>query len=260
MRKNHIVFTKCSIFIILFTGVLLPELSAALTDNLKGYWRFESPSWFAANEVCSWIGADNEVTDSSFSGSDGTANNFGQSTVSGKVGHAASFDGLTRFITVNSINQSSWANGTISLWMKTSVTSDPDVYQYLFQRGTGARPELAIRETGLFRFGIYDGTTNYTLYSSTGYNDNQWHQVTVTWGSGGMKMYVDGALVSSNTFTGTFQNIEAPWYIGAKNAGGSNYFNGSIDEVAIWSRALSAAEITQLYNEGKGMVITVGSK
>ena len=47
--------------------------------------------------------------------------------------------------------------------------------------------------------------------------------------------------------------------IGAKYDAGSNFFDGQIDEVAFWNEALTAAEITALYNSGYGMSASANS-
>ncbi len=90
---------------------------------------------------------------------------------------------------------------------------------------------------------------------------NTWHMQTVTYdhSSTTMKLYVDGVFLEENTSESLLANTDKPLYIGA---GRTNkhphdalppdfYFNGRIDDVAIWNTTLSAAEIVQLYNSGE---------
>ena len=90
---------------------------------------------------------------------------------------------------------------------------------------------------------------------------NTWHMQTVTYdhSSTTMKLYVDGVFLEENTSESLLANTDKPLYIGA---GRTNkhphdalppdfYFNGRIDDVAIWNTTLSAAEIVQLYNLGE---------
>ena len=69
-----------------------------------------------------------------------------------------------------------------------------------------------------------------------------------------MKLYVDGVLIANNNSDTLESNGDRPLRIGA---GATNedtpryWFNGKIDEVAIWSSVLSSDEIVQLYNSGE---------
>jgi Concanavalin A-like lectin/glucanases superfamily len=80
----------------------------------------------------------------------------------------------------------------------------------------------------------------------------------VTWGDDGLQLFVDGQLVDSDNYTGGLAGNENPWAIGA-NAWGSgdnnldglsDWFDGQIDDFAIYDRQLSAEEIGTLYNDG----------
>ena len=90
---------------------------------------------------------------------------------------------------------------------------------------------------------------------------NTWQMQTVTYDHANthMRLYVDGVLVAQNNSETLVANTDKPLYIGA---GRTNkhphdalppqfYFNGNIDDVAIWNTTLSAAEIVQLYNSGE---------
>jgi PKD repeat protein len=70
-----------------------------------------------------------------------------------------------------------------------------------------------------------------------------------TQGSDGMKLYVDGVLVGTNSQTGQ-QAYQGYWRIGGDKtwSGSSSYFAGSIDEPAVYSTALTPAQITAHYN------------
>jgi Concanavalin A-like lectin/glucanases superfamily len=81
-------------------------------------------------------------------------------------------------------------------------------------------------------------------------NDNKWHLVTATFKagtSGGMRCYSDGNLVSVNTISIVNQSVQI--MIGEGNA--NQYFNGLIDDVRVYNRVLSDAEVKQLYNAGR---------
>lgn len=77
-----------------------------------------------------------------------------------------------------------------------------------------------------------------------------WSHVCLTNNSGLFTIYVNGSSVGSTSLTADFSG--APFKIGL-GYGGIAYFNGGIDEIGVWSRALSGAEITELYNSGAGL-------
>ncbi|MGB0549771.1 MAG: LamG-like jellyroll fold domain-containing protein, partial [Limisphaerales bacterium] len=95
-----------------------------------------------------------------------------------------------------------------------------------------------------------DGVNGVSIGDS--YNDGEWHHITLSWKKnteGGFASYVDGELVSSrNSSDNDIPNHEAPVYIGAFNGLGE-FTSGSLDEVVIWSRALTAEEIKTNWNK-----------
>ena len=103
--------------------------------------------------------------------------------------------------------------------------------------------------------GISDNTQNVVkfylgntvhLYASSALSINTWYLVSVTYDNGNPKIYINDTLnnSSSNTidFAGTYYGND----IGRLGAG-SQYFNGSIADVMVYNRALSADEIRQNY-------------
>lgn len=82
-----------------------------------------------------------------------------------------------------------------------------------------------------------------------------WQIVVCTMG-GMAKIYVDGVLVKSETLCGTSDMLSYTsaynLYIGKMQSSSTGIFDGSIDNVTIWDEALTAPEITRLYNLGHG--------
>jgi len=80
-----------------------------------------------------------------------------------------------------------------------------------------------------------------------------WMHVAVTSDGGELKIYVNGVEVNSTTAGSsaiTFDHFTAG--CGSNGTSGDNW-NGAIDEFGVWQRALSADEVTQLYNSGNGL-------
>ncbi len=94
------------------------------------------------------------------------------------------------------------------------------------------------------------GAYQYALSPATTYNDGNWHNAVFTRevSSGDLKLYIDGSLVvTTGSVTSALDNETQNTYIGADTQP-AEYFNGDIDEVAIWNKALELADVQTIYN------------
>ena len=96
------------------------------------------------------------------------------------------------------------------------------------------------------------GLTPFTLTSTVSLNDGNWHHIAVTWNGGNTKrIYFDGVLDTSvTTLTGSLSTNGNALRIAAQQSG--SYWDGRIDEVAIYSTALTAGDVLDHYNAGIG--------
>jgi len=78
---------------------------------------------------------------------------------------------------------------------------------------------------------------------------NQWYHLFVSFAQKTCSIYVNGVYNSSKTFSPTPILNTAPLYIGDDTDGGHNYYTGIIDDIRIYRRSLSEAEISMLYHE-----------
>lgn len=97
-------------------------------------------------------------------------------------------------------------------------------------------------------FFLYDGTVRDVLTSTV---PSGWNNVVVTRSkTSGLEIYLNGTSQDTNSFTGNASSLTAVETIGnLGRAGVDRFFNGSIDQVRIFNKALSASEVTTLYNE-----------
>jgi hypothetical protein len=135
-----------------------------------------------------------------------------------------------------------------SLWFKANDTSS---YQILILHENGGR-SYGIQLNNDANIGSYmlnsSGGTEYLL--SNGITiDTNWHNVVITKSSTqGHKIYYDGNNIATDAaFTGNLLSGNFSNFLGS--SGGAGFFNGSIDQVRIFNKALSAGEVTILYNE-----------
>jgi len=166
----------------------------------------------------------------------------------GKSGTAMRFDGINDYVELGTDSRLNQLNNifSISAWVKTG---DSGNWQWIYQFGQHSDH----KDRSLV---INDGNkaTMYTYYGdavgTTTVTDNEWHHLVGTSDGTTTRIYVDGVLEKSATPTfSSFTYSGAR--IGINNPGGYYPFNGSIDEVAVYNTALSATDVSQMYNDGK---------
>ena len=183
------------------------------------------------------------------------ANDTSDST--GKFGKGAVFNGSSSKIDLgnNSSNNSSVIS--VSLWFKTTGHSGTAA---LINNGGANSGEtgyfLGLNSNGTIKFEAGTGTVNGTV----NYADSNWHQIVLTLNSGAYNIYVDGNTTPVITGSGAFTTTATrPTWIGQFSYTASNleFFNGSIDQVRVFNKAISAAEVTTLYNETASTINTL---
>jgi chitodextrinase len=104
---------------------------------------------------------------------------------------------------------------------------------------------------GRLIFGVYNGSFDM-ITTPTAYNDGQWHYVVAMQGPSGMSMYVDDNLIGNNGVASN-QAYSGYWRVGGDNLAfwpnqpASNYFAGTIDEVAVYDGPLTGNQIDAHY-------------
>lgn len=143
---------------------------------------------------------------------------------------------------------------TLQLWFNAAAGSSGKLAGFENTptgNGNNYDKMLYLTNEGRLVFGVYTGSTQ-TVISPASYTDGRWHQVTATQDGSGMKLYVDGALVGTGSAT-TAETGTGYWRLGGGNLGGwpqqpsNTYFTGSIDEFAVYGKALSASTIQAQY-------------
>ena len=231
-------------------GGLAKLKDTPIGNGLKGYWRMEDTS--------------GQVIDSSGNGNNLT--NHGASYgAPGKLNNALSFaegdylDGGGNMMNMGLDDMS------ISAWFKTTDNNGIIVAKS-FYSAQDERYALYFGG-GYFRAFIDYGGEKRVNTPASPYLDNQWHHAVVTYDRDGlMKLYVDGGEKDSidiSASDGIDFDKNNLFLIGRYNDGSGNTvhpsalkFSGSIDDVAIWNRVLTPAEITELYNAGNGKEVT----
>ncbi len=112
---------------------------------------------------------------------------------------------------------------------------------------------------GKLRFGVFPSSTDVGIESPNSYNDGAWHHMVATQGTNGMKLYVDGQQVATGPEVSNLA-VNGYWRVGGDNLAGrasrpsSDYFKGSLDEAAVYPRALSLGEVQSHFSKAGGTV------
>jgi hypothetical protein len=246
------------VFAMILLMVGMPAgVAAQSEDGLVGEWHF-----------------DGDAKDSSGNGNDGTV--YGATFVDGVRGQALSFDGVDDYVEVPrsnnlDLNGKLLTDYTIEFWFKTtclncgifsivkgsSFTAGSDRHISLYDGNlcqriwnnqvictSGTSLNLDINQET-------SGNIKVICTSCTNYADSNWHYVTQHVQKGiGQKIYVDGVQKVSGTKDISDFNWADKIWIGFSMDASSIFFNGLIDEVRIYNRALSAEEIKAHYEQG----------
>jgi|GEM_PF-3460930 len=227
------------------TAAVTPSFKGSgLGQGLIGHWTFDGPDMRGGT-----------VWDRSGQGNHGDMENMATATMfaRGKIGQALNFDGINDYVAVPEDSLVGVTAFTISAWIYPRSRSDFD--GIVTSRGT---------ESLIFSLsGSSAGTDDLQLWSEEGQEcvtgnqnvitNNTWQHVVVSYDgiAGSCSIYVNGINYQQGVPSthGGF-DLDDDIKIGQDDAG-DRWFDGSIDDVRIYNRALSAQEVQQLYSLGR---------
>jgi len=210
----------------------------------------------------------------SFDSDNGTLIN-GPAWITGMVNGGLSFDGTNDYVITTSNDLKTADDFTISLWFKADNTSY--AHHLVWQgkntgdgwgiSGSGSEPEMHISlgdssnhgDKLSFFLGDSASNSNNFLYYDTSFSDkSNWHHVAAVVSNIGsnpkLDFYLDGVLLGTDN-TANLNNVNrSNWNTNltlGKPGTSARYFDGSMDEVAIFNRDLSASEVKELYDKTK---------
>lgn len=240
----------------------LTDYQVKLENNLIASWHFSENSGTTAG-------------DSSGHGHNGTLRNDDTYTcvsgdcptwTTGRIGSGLKFDGVNDFVEIPHSDSFVTKNGTVELWFNTSEVTqmrygiftkdslnfDTGGQLSIFLRGNVGSPYVEAR--------LQSPSADYYVDSigSPAIAVGNWYHVTVTFGGGGLRLYLNGVQVDSNAYTGGTQGNYEPIAIGANSWRSGDlvilplfdFFKGIIDEVRMYNRALSPTEVNKHYQDG----------
>ncbi len=200
--------------------------NTAPTNGLVAAWSFNEASG-------------STVGDGSGNGNDGTLVGPVRTTA-GKYGRALTFDGVNDYVTIPDAPRLDLGKAmTLEAWVRPSASSSWRTV--LLKETPGALAYSLYSASGTNRPSAWlDGTSSV---GSTALTLNTWSHLSATYDGARLKVYVNGVLRADRATTVNVPVSAEPLKIGG-NAVWGEYFAGQIDEIRIYARALTAAEIT----------------
>ena len=209
------------------------------------------PSQTRSGLVASWSGEGN--ANDIVGVNNGTLVN-GAGFAAGEVGQAFSFDGVSGYVSIpgSPLMDSFTTSITIEAWIKVNQLTVNSDWEWIVTKGNSSWRLMGTTFAKTVYLGLDGVSPSRDLPGTRDVNDGQWHHVAGVYDGTNMFLYVDGTLDVSKPATGAIVQNSYPVCIGHNAEAPASSFNGLIDEVSLYNRALTASEIQADYEAGKG--------
>ena len=207
----------------------VPPTSACLpsfvpTSGLLGYWPFCGNANDESGNGNNGVGSGSPTL---------TQDRFG---ISNK---AYSFDGIDDYISVTRNYQSAFS---LSIWFNPSTSPQYNPLVDAFD----ANWEVQLKNTSPDYVSFITSSNYQEFISTQTTTTNNWYHLVCTYSSNTVTFYLNGNQTDQFTVN-PLPNNNGSYYFGASLAGADQFYNGKLDDIGIWNRALTQQEITDLY-------------
>lgn len=249
------------IFFILGAGsaeaafIVQHPLALGLSNGLVGYWTFDG------NDTGEF-----KTTDKSGNKNHGTLTN-GPAKTEGKLGQALSFDGVNDYVDAgNNSNMRFTSNFSVSLWVNPSTAGSGGqvIGKWASDNTKGWAIDVGYYHTNevTIAFRNNSGGDYWSAYSATTIPAKSWTHIAMYYPGNGSAptLWINGQLQTLTTYLVLGNGLSGIVDSGENLTIGRShmftetsyiYFSGSVDDVRIYNRALSASEILRLYQMGR---------
>ncbi|MGJ8534856.1 MAG: cadherin-like domain-containing protein, partial [Alphaproteobacteria bacterium] len=219
--------------------------SSTIADNdPTGYWRLGETSGSTANDE----------TGTSNGKYNGGVDLGEEGAVKGDTDTAAEFDGKDEFVQIGNDSSFQSSTGSVQLWFNADSTSGTNM---LLNKDGGRSGELKLYiEDGVLVGSLGSEISTGSrggadVVKATGVSEGEWNHVTLTWDGENLSLYLNGKLVDADDSSKGLDGNSGDIFVGADHDE-KDFFNGTIDEVAIFDKSLSESDIEALYEGGPG--------
>ncbi len=236
-RSRRTKFKILLILLIIFLGIFcFAKISQAdIATGLVGYWKFDE-------------GSGTTASDSSSYDNNGTLVNSPNWTT-GKIGGALDFNGSNNYVSMGAVLDMPERTGiTLAAWVRIDTFRNfATIIEKLVDNGNY---RFQVNGDGTISFGLRNTANTYQEVVTTAtLTTGQWYHIIATFDDNTTgKIYINGSLSKTKTDFSIIRGATASALKVGYNGNNNVYFDGTIDEVRIYNRTLSASEVTELYN------------
>ncbi len=239
--------------------IILTVLFLFLANPVQADIRTGLVAWWRMNEASSGACAGATVVDSTRNANTGTCNSS-PTYVAGRIGPGAlNFDGVNDYVSISNSSSITPSYITVSFWFKLNALTTTTVSggastssMYVLGKANNTATDdayVVYKSSGHLLYFHVKSYLNAAV-STTSLSAGSWYFFTGTYDGANIKTYLNGVLEGTTGYAGgTIAYDSTALTIGRRyTASGYNaYFNGIIDELRIYSRALTDADVLQLY-------------
>ncbi|MBM2818154.1 MAG: hypothetical protein HW401_744, partial [Parcubacteria group bacterium] len=216
--------------------------------GLVGHWKLDEISGMIASDS---VGTNNGAVANA-------------TWTAGKNGNALSFSGENAYVTIGDVFDASSGDMSVAAWVKYDQIKNQEMIMKRHSVSPWASWEFGMNINNEPIFSVVNTAHTYVTagYQGNVTTDTWYHMIGVKNGNN-ILFYLNGSDCNTwtETFSGTVQNGDSPLGFGNSTSGGGWSFQGSLDDVRIYNRALSLEEVTGLYTAtGGGTVPSCPSK
>jgi hypothetical protein len=176
----------------------------------------------------------------------------------GNANSAYSFNGTSNYIQFSDTKMPVGnTSRTFSIWTNFTGNSGwGSLLSYGKETATGNHNELLVNQNGVIDYDYY----NINSISNDSIGQNNWYHIVYVFdNTAGTKIYVNGALttlkvsgisLSASNISSINTTLSGTMMVGNTNNSNNYWYKGSIDDIAIYSRAITSAEVLSLYQNG----------
>jgi hypothetical protein len=199
------------------------------------------PSYVPTNGLVGWWPFNGNANDESGNGNNGTVNGATLTTDrNGVANKAYSFDGVDDYIAVTRNYQSAFS---LSIWFNPTTSTGYNPLVDAFD----ANWEVQLKNTYPDYVSFLTSASYQEFISSQTTTNNSWNYLVCTYSSNTVTFYINGIQTDQYTVN-PLPNNYGSYNFGASLTGIDQFYNGIIDDIGIWNRALNDCEIQDLYN------------
>jgi hypothetical protein len=178
------------------------------------------------------------------------------------TGYSSDFDGASQGIVFDNYADLNFTGQvTLEAWVKPASDYSTGGYGDIIAHGYGGSPtkELVLRiSSGNYGISSYDGTSYGVSFPVPSADIGAWVYLVGTYDGTAWNLYRNGVLSARSTNSIGALTVDAGWGIGSSSTGLDRYFQGSIDEVAIYPAALTSEQVIRHFLAANGKTAKLG--